>query len=214
MSDLLLPDEDTAADLATYLARARRVDPDGAARLVAAGATLAVYVSPVHGGGGPTVIGLRVLALAEPATADRTVPMAALSDRLARPVAASGPVRLALPPMDAADAGWAGVGPPRSGWQAVGTVDAAALGDAARAGIEEIAAGAGQGAGSAVVSRLRALVWGRDMVSVPGLAAGAAFAVESLGFLGSDDPVTLHAAGPWQRLSSVRGHVLVRRSML
>jgi hypothetical protein len=214
VSELLLPDQDSAADLATYLARARRVDPDGAARLVAAGTTLAVYVSPVHGGGGPTVLGLRVLALAEPASADRTVPMAAVSDRLARALPSSGPVPLPLPPMDAPDAGWAGVGPPRSGWQAVGTVDAAALSEGARAGIAQIADGAGPASGSAAVSRLRALVWGRDLDSVPGLPAGAAFAAEALGFLGSDEPVTLHSAGPWQRLSSVRGHVLVRRSML
>ena len=116
--------------------------------------------------------------------------------------------------MAAADAGWAGVAPPRSGWQAVGTVDPSALTAAARAGIEEIAAGAGQGSGSAAVGRLRALVWGRDLDAVPGLPAGAAFAAETLGFLGSDEPVTLHSAGPWQRLSSVRGHVLARRALL
>ncbi|GAA4358697.1 serine/threonine-protein kinase [Angustibacter luteus] len=214
MSDLLLPDPQTAADLTTYLARARRVDPDGAARLVAAGTALAVYVSPVHGGSGPTVLGLRVVPLAAPAALDRTVPLSALADRLARPSAETGTVALPVPPMDATDAGWAGVTPPRTGWQAVGALDVQALGVAARAGIDEIATGAGEGSGSAAVVRLRALVWGRDLDGVDGVPAGAAYVAESLGFLGADEPVTLHAQGPWRRLSSVRGHVIARRSLI
>ena len=56
---LELADAETFRDLATYLSRARRVDPDGAARLMADGGVLAAYVSPVHGAPGPTVLGLR-----------------------------------------------------------------------------------------------------------------------------------------------------------
>jgi hypothetical protein len=213
-ADLALPDRATAADLGTYLARARRVDPEGAVRLVAAGTTLAAYVSPVHGGGGPTVLGLRVLGLAEPAALDRTVPMAAVADRLARNGSGDGPVVLPVPPMAAADAGWAGLAPPRTGWAALGAVDTMALAQAARAGIDEIAAGAPGGAGSQAVARLRGLVWGRDVPGLDGVPAGAAYAAEALGFLGPDEPVTLHALGSWRRLSTSRGHVLSRRSLL
>ena len=214
MSDLLLPDSATATDLATYLARARRVDPDGAARLVAGGRALAVYVSPVHGGGGPTVLGLRVVPLV--ARADgRPHGFPVGHGRPAGPDRGSQrSVPVPLPPMDAGDAGWAGVAPPRSGWEAVGTVDAAGLVAAARAGIDEIAAGAGEGSGSQAVARLRALVWGRDLDGVPGVPAGVAFAAEALGFLTVGELVTLHAKGPWRRLSSVRGHVLSRRALL
>ncbi|GAB3597357.1 hypothetical protein GCM10027446_25310 [Angustibacter peucedani] len=208
---LVLPDRTALADLGTFVARARRVDPDGAVRLVASGEVLAAYVSPVHGGGGPTVLGLRVVPLAEPATCDRTVALAAVLDRLAR---ADADVVLPLPPADVQDAGWAGVSPPRSGWEAVGAVDAGLLGAAARAGVDEIAGGAGEGAGGHAVARLRALVWGRDLDGIAGVPAGAAFAADALGFVTADEPVTLHACGPWRRLSTPRGHVLARRSLL
>lgn len=210
---LLLADAETAVDLSTYLVRARRVDPDGAARLTAAGQVLAVYVSPLHGAGAPTVLGLRVLRLAEPADLDTTVPLGALTDRLARPVAAGPPV-LPVPPMQARDAGWAGISPPRAGWQAVGTVAEGALLDAARAGIADVAAGAPATAAAPAIAQLRAAVWGRDLKEVDGLPCGAAFAAEALGFLGAGEPVALYASGAWRRLSTTRGHVLTRRSLL
>ena len=37
------------------------------------------------------------------------------------------------------------------------------------------------------------------------------FAAFSLGFLSADEPVALYETGPWTRLSTSRGHVLVRR---
>jgi hypothetical protein len=39
---------------------------------------------------------------------------------------------------------------------------------------------------------------------------GAAFGAFSLGFLG-DDAVRLYETGPWTRLTTRRGHVLVRQ---
>src|SRR5437764_10583894 len=98
---LTLPDADALADLATFVGRARRVDPDGACRLVASGTVVAAYVSPVHGGGGPTVLGLRVLALAAPADLDATVPLAALLDRFPRVRPDAGSVALPVPPVPA-----------------------------------------------------------------------------------------------------------------
>lgn len=198
-------------DLGTYLARARRVDPDGAVRLRAHGPVLASYVSPVHEGGlggGTTVLGLRVSALAEPTELDATVPLAAMADRFARLDAASDPA-VPVPPTRVVDAAWAGVEPPRSGWERLGVVDPRLLAAVARTGIEEIAAGAPDGAGGHAVTRLRSLVWGREVEGVPGLPAGAAFALEALGFVGVED-VDVLAAGPWRRLSTPRGHVIAR----
>ena len=43
------------------------------------------------------------------------------------------------------------------------------------------------------------------------LLMGAAFAALSLGFLGEDDPVAVYESGPWTRLTTKRGHVLVKR---
>jgi hypothetical protein len=206
-------------DLGTYVGRAARVDSGGAARLVAHGDVLAVFVSPVHGGGGPTVLGLRVVRLAGAVDVDTTVTLASLSDRFARIVAGGlvgpdAPVRVPLPPQEAADVAWAGVTPPREGWEVLGTVPEPVLREAARAGVEEIAAGAGDGAGAQAVARLRGLVWGRDVAGVPGLPAGAAFAADALGFLAGDEPVALHRKGPWRRLTSRHGHVLARMSLL
>lgn len=216
MTSLLLTDDGTLADLATYLGRAQRVDPGGATRLVARADLLAAYVSPVHGGGGPTVVGLRVLPHAGPGDVDATVPLAALGDRFARmaPSGSGTVVELQLPPLAASDATWAGVSPPRSGWEVVGAVPRDLLLTAARQGVADVAAGAPDGAGAAAVARLRALVWGRDLAGLERVPAGAAYAADALGFLGVDEPVVLYAVGAWRRLTTSRGHVLARASLL
>lgn len=211
MTTLHLPDAGTLADLVTYLGRAQRVDPRGAVRLVASGQVLAAYVSPVHGGGGPTVIGLRVASLVEPVEIDTTVALAAMADRFAR---RQGLPSVEVPPTQVTDAAWAGMSPPRSGWQVVGAVDHVLLADVARRGADEVTAGTPDDAGGPAVARLRALVWGRDLPGVAGVPAGAAWVAQALGFTGLDDPVTLYAAGAWRRLTTVRGHVLSRTSLL
>jgi hypothetical protein len=220
VSDQVLLPAAALADLATYVGRARRVDPDGAVRLVGAGSALAVYVSPVHGGGGPTVLGLRVLPLAEPSDVDVTVALAAVTDRLAHltpavTAPADEPVALAVPPVQVTDAGWAGVSPPRSGWQDAGVVSREVLDDVVRGGAREIADGAPEGSGAHAVARLRALVWGRNVPGVAGLPGGAAFAADALGFVGpGTDEVAVLERGTWRRLSTPRGHVLARPSLL
>lgn len=201
---LTLPDPEAWHDLGTYVARARRVDPDGAARLVAADGVLATFVSPVHGSPAPTVIGLRVAALGRGAL-DVTVPLAALADRLA----GSGPV-LALPPVRVTNAGWAGVSPPRTGWELVTGADPALLLAAARDGVEEIAQALPEAAGGHVVAQVRAAVWGRELPVLPGVPAGAAYALDALGFLDAEEAVAVRRSGAWWRLSTARGHVLAR----
>ncbi len=211
---LTLPDAEALADLETFVGRARRVDPDGACRLVAAGTVLAAYVSPVHGGGGPTVLGLRVLVLAAPADLDATVALAALLDRFPRVHPDAGSAALPVPPVPAV-ATWAGVTPPRSGWDAVGLLDAPALRASAAAGVHEIAAGVPAEAGALAVARLRAQIWGRPLApDLPDVPAGAAFAADALGFLDDAEPVALYRAGPWVRATTRRGHVLARRPSL
>ncbi|MFP5347112.1 MAG: hypothetical protein ACLGIA_08795 [Actinomycetes bacterium] len=212
---LRLVDADARADLRTFVTLARRADSDGDARLVGHGPALALaaYVSPVHGAGLPTVLGLRVFALAEPWTGDVLAPLAALTDRLAR--GAFEPV-LPLPPFASAGAAWAGVSPPRSGWRHLGDTTARDVVRTAEAGIAEIAKGTPGGAGSAAVARLRGAVWSRPAewstdwpVAVP---AGAAFAAHALGFVRGDGAasVPVYGHGRWVRLTTPAGHVLVR----
>lgn len=80
----------------------------------------------------------------------------------------------------------------------------------AREGIDEIAAAVGSETGEQIVGRVRSAVWGRALDGLPGVPAGAAFALFALGFLGADDPVALLESGAWRRFTSRRGHVLVR----
>ncbi|KZC93934.1 MULTISPECIES: hypothetical protein [Clavibacter] len=216
-------------DLQTFLGRSARVD-DGAVRLIGSGGVLAVYTSVLQPAGlldrAPTVLGLRTFAADTRAPVDSVVPIRALLDRLARlegPATGSPgePVGVLVPP-DTATAAWAGISPPRAGWERVDDVAAAALRAAARAGIDEVAAAVPSGIGEQIVSRVRGEVWGRPVDGAPDVVAGGAFAAYSLGFLGPDPapdaeadddepPVAVFRAGPWMRLTTSRGHVLIRR---
>ena len=110
---------------------------------------------------------------------------------------------------------WAGVAPPRSGWDAVGLLDAPALREVAEEGVREIADGVPPGAGAQAVARLRGKVWGRPIeTALPDVPAGVAFAADALAFLDDAEPVALYRAGPWVRATTRRGHVLARRPAL
>ena len=91
MSDVLtqplqFTDPRDLADLRTFATRAKSID-DGAIRLQAAGPVLAAYVCVLRprllGESTPTILGLRTMALAQPADTDVTVPLSAVLDRLA-----------------------------------------------------------------------------------------------------------------------------------
>ena len=219
-STLLLPDRATAQDLATFLARAARLDPGGAVRLQAGGGVLAVSAAVVHPQGlldrSPTVLGLRSLALVEGA-ADAVVAIAELAASLQTsigagdaPADAAAPVALPVPE-PVRSVVWAAITPPRAGWQRMAPLEPAPLAAAARAGIEEVAAAVPGALGADLVHRVRREVWGRALPGHDHIPAGAAFALESLGFLG-DDPVQQFAAGTWLRFSTRRGHVLVKQA--
>jgi len=188
-------------DLAVFVARARRADPEGAARLVAEAGVLAVWVSPLHGAGLPTVLGLRAVALAEPVALDTTVALAAVAERLAR-----GTQALPVPPVQVLTASWAGVQPPRGGWTPLPALSAGALRSSARDGAALVAAGSRP-----------AQVWREPLPGAVGEAGGTtalAQAGDVLGFLVGDEAVSAARSGPWVRLSTARGHVLARPPLL
>ena len=168
---------------------------------------LAAYVGVLPGRGlmgDGAVVGLRTMRLAAPASVDTSVPLAALADRLARDTAEGSSCRRSPSRRrgrhDAA-ARRLGTG---------GVARRGALVDVARAGIEEVAHGAPAGAGGHAVTDLRQRVWGRLTETVPPVPAGAAFAAYALGFLDPSERCDVVAHGRWTRLSSARGHVLVR----
>lgn len=206
---LRLVDEASAQDLATYLARARRVDDSGDVRLQAVGDVLAAWTCVLPGrglGSAGLVLGLRTFALADPVRSDITVPLGAVTDRLAH----SGP-EIPDPPMTTRPT-WGALSPPRSGWESVGTVPDVRLREEALAGIEEVAQGAPEGSGSAAVADLRARVWGRPTETVPPVPAGTAFGLHVLGFLRPDEHsvADVHTTGPWTRVATDRGFVIAR----
>lgn len=210
---LEFPDGEGVADLATYVARAKSLDPDGAIRLQASGQVLAAWTCVVPGQGlmrDGTVLALRTMALAGEHGLDVTVPLSGLSDRFARR-AATAEVGTSLPvPPTTLSPAWAGLLPPRAGWEQVGEVWTATLLAAAEEGIAEVAAGAPAGAGAAAVALLRARVWSRTIEA--GAPAGAGLAAKVLGFAGPGDGqvARVFRSGAWTRVSLPGGHVLAR----
>ena len=218
-----LLDHRDAADLATYVSRARSVDPQAAVRLQAMGQVLAVWVSVIHPAGlldtAPVVLGLRTIGLAEPSSLDATVAASAITDRLAR-VGSGGndaaPVWLTAPHQEVF-ASWAGILAPRSGWSALGAVPAALLRDVARMGVQAVSDAVPADSGAAVVQKVRARVWGAASgwgpADGPAVPDGAAFALDVLGFVppsAQEVHVATERTGQWVRLSTGVGHVLVK----
>jgi hypothetical protein len=208
---LRLADPGTAADLRTYVTRARTAD-DGAIRLSAHGTVLAAYVAVLRpkllGEGTPTVLGLRTMALAESADVDVTVPLSAVADRLAR-MGADG-VELSVPPVTVNES-WAGITAPRGGWERVRDLASDTLITAAKNGMREVAQILPVNPGALIVNNARAAVWGRAMDdTAPELPAGAAFAAYTLGFAAPGEQAAVFRSHRWLRLSSDRGHVLIK----
>ncbi len=204
-------------DLQVFLGRAERVE-NGSVRLIAAGQVLAVYVAALYPIGlldeTPTVLGLRTLELAESAEFDTVVPVRSLAERVTRKVDQGAdvtePVSLTLP-LAVNTVTWTAISPPRGGWITLEPTGADLLERVAKEGIEEVAAAVPTGTGEQIVHRVRSEVWGRPIETLEHVPAGAAFAAVTLGFLSPEDPVSIHETGPWTRLTTRRGHVLVRR---
>lgn len=204
-------DTQTVADFRTFTTRARAND-DGGMRLVAVGSVLAGYVCTLRptvlGEAVPTVLGLRTMALGEEADVDSTVALGSVLDRLAR--MPEDDVVFPVPTATVTE-NWTGVLPPRSGWTPVGSVSADVLEQAARDGIAEVARSLPTRAGAPLVSSARTAVWGRPLLDVPGrITAGAAFGAFSLGFLPPEADASIYVNGRWARVSTDRGHILVR----
>ena len=197
----------------SYLNRAKKLDAEGMVRLRAFGRVLAAYVAPIYSGSlmedGPTVIGLRTCELAESLELDAVVPLAAVLERIAF-AQARGSLELEMPA--AGRAAWAGVSPPRSGWEQIGEVDEATLSGHALKGVDEIRAALPESVGGPIAARIRGMIWGRGMDLETRLPIGAAFACAGLGFLTEGEQVPIFKAGDWVRLSAMHGHVVAREA--
>lgn len=212
-----LVDSLSLGDLQVYLSRAGRVE-DGSVRLIAGSGVLAVYVAVFYPSGlldeSPTILGLRTFALTGPSSFDAVVPVRSLLDRLARLQLAlvdpTAPVEVSLP-MQVNTVTWAAISPPRGGWKSLAEFPSASLEAVARAGIDEVATAIPEGTGEQIVHRVRSEVWSRPIDGLEYVPAGAGFAALSLGFLADGEAARIYETGPWTRLSTQRGHVLVKR---
>lgn len=206
---LLFPDAPTAADALTFAQRAVRLG-DGAVRLRASGGTLAITAAPLAPQNlldvTPTVLGMRLLRVDPELECDLAVDAASLT-------AAPGDDRALLLPETAVSAPWAGVSAPRTGWVAAPGIAAATLAARAQWGIAAVAEAVPTAAGEDVVRAVRADVWGRPDDDLGGLPLGVAFAAFALGFIGGEEVADVRTAGPWTRVSLVRGHVLTRSTV-
>lgn len=214
INPFVLADEHTATDLQSYLLRAKRLDPDGLVRLRAFGAVMAAYVAPIYSGNlmdsGPTVLGLRTCELAAPAEVDALVPIAAVQERLAKLLSDPETKEFKIQLLESQRAPWAGISPPRQGWEAMGTINETRLTQIARDGIAEVAASLPESVGGPIAARIRGEIWGRGIDLETRVPTGAAFAAAGLGFLTENEEVGLFHAEGWVRLSSEHGHVLAK----
>jgi hypothetical protein len=207
---LLFPDPLAAADLLTFAGRAARLG-DGAVRLTAAGGTLATTAAPLAPRGlldtTPTVLGMRALPVDPELECDLVVEASALEK------AGDDESAVILPETALAPA-WAGIAPPRSGWEPRGELAAAQLAARAQWGIATVAESVPTDAGEDAVRAVRAQVWGQTDDTLLGLPIGVAFAAFALGFIGGSEEARVLTAGPWTRIALARGHVIVRGPMV
>lgn len=203
---LLFSDADAAADALTFAGRSAAIG-DGAVRLQADGGSLVMTSAPLAPRGlfdaTPTVLGMRILPVDPELACDLVVEASAL--------ASAGDERNAVVlPDTALSPSWAGVSPPRAGWEARPGIAAAILAARAQWGIATVAEGLPTDAGEDAVRSVRAAVWGPPDEQLDGLPLGVAFAAFALGFIGGEEEAAVRRVGPWTRLTLHRGHVLVR----
>ncbi|MFI0811099.1 hypothetical protein [Streptomyces echinatus] len=217
MTVLHLADETEAADLTAFLSRLLHYDRGAAVRLQAAGTALAVFGRP------PSfeVLAVRAVRLAKPyedgldVTLDVTVSAGEFLESVdERAATAAVPGAVTGPP-------WAGVLPPRAGWQPEpglpapdtlrGTVAAAVA--EFRSRTEELGP---EGRTRAELDQIGRDIWSRQ-INGTRLPVRAVHAAQSLGFLrpgtGPEDAV-LFSSGAWLRLRTPYGSVAVRQSGL
>ncbi|WP_166984577.1 hypothetical protein [Canibacter zhoujuaniae] len=209
---LRFPDMRYVRDFELFLRRFVALDGAGALRLT----TKRVHKQLVLGVTGcvlaphsllddtPVILGVRGFKLAAGVEdLDAVYQLRALSERLPR----LAEPQLPLPPTETTSV-WAGIAPPQTGWRAQGVVSAASLSEVAKTGAQQIANALPENPGELLVQKLREEVWAREIL--PQVPAGAAFALDTLGFLHGSSDVKLLSANGWLRLEAKGGSVLVR----
>ncbi|QIG40521.1 hypothetical protein G5T42_14445 [Microbacterium sp. 4R-513] len=203
---LLFSDPEAAADALTFAGRTARLGDSGV-RLQAANGTLAMTSAPLAPRGlfdtTPTILALRALPVDPELVCDLVVDPTLL-------VLADDDRSAVVLPDVAQSPAWAGIAPPRGGWEPAGGIEASVLAARAQYGIAAVAEAMPADPGEDVVRTVRASVWGAPDEALGGLPLGTAFAAFTLGFIVGEEEAAVRRTSAWTRVSLRRGHVLVR----
>ncbi|WP_266293124.1 hypothetical protein [Kitasatospora sp. NBC_01287] len=228
---LVLADPREAADLGAFLGRLLRFDRAAAVRLQtlagevgadqeAGAGVLAVYGRLPLGSTG--VLALRTARLASDAKAQAGAGAVIGTGVLLDLTLSAGQLlegvdeergALAVPPPVTGPA-WAGLLPPRGGWQPLGVIGAervlpqllAAVGEFK----ERTAQVPEQHRTRAVLDGIADEIWSRPLTALPALPLRAAHAAYRIGFLQPGARLSAHRAGGWLRLTAPHGTVALR----
>jgi hypothetical protein len=199
----VLADSDTARDVLTFAGRAKQVSDEGV-RLQGARGVLVLTAAALAPQGlfdqTPTVLAMRIVH------ADPELECDIVVDELT----ADDDDRMLVLPESGRSPAWAGVAPPRSGWESTGSLPASKIAQRAQWGIAAVARGATPGSGEEAVRSLRAAIWGEPDDELLDLPRGVAFAAHAFGFISGEEDVPVTTSGRWTRLGFRRGHVLAR----
>jgi len=206
---LIFPDAEAAADALTFAGRAGTIGGESAVRLRAEDGTLVMTTAVLWPRTlleeTPTILAMRALPVDPELRCDLTIAAPGLAGT-------EDPAALALPEA-AVTAPWAGVSPPRGGWEQTGVVAASVLAARAQWGMAAVAHELPAEPGEDLVRSVRAHVWGEPDDDLGGLPRGVAFAGTALGFVHGEEDAVVRTAPGWTRLTMRRGHVLVRRAV-
>ena len=223
------PESDDVSDLAKYINRALKMDPEGGVRLRAYGDVLTVYVSPTYSlklaETAPVILGLRTLALAKSAEFDVAYPISELAqllngdsveteknfsllNRLSKVTGQRSSTNMLSLPATEYTVHWSNETPTRSGWELGGYFSQEELTAAATKGVAEVAAALPASVGGPLAAKIRGEIWSKSIDYKFPIPAGAAFVAAGLGFLTEGEQVPWYVSGDWLRLSPAHGHVL------
>ena len=76
-------------------------------------------------------------------------------------------------------------------------------------GVAQVSEALPEGAGEAVVQKIRAEVWGQPLGRKKSIPWAAGFAADALGFV-DEKSLAVHSVDNWIRLTSKNGYVLVK----